>query len=266
MPFNGSGTFNPLITFVPNTEATAEDQNTQDTDFAGGLTNCVTRDGQGVMQTNFNANGFQVNHVANGTASTDAVNFGQLTSAINQSTPSGSILLFGGASAPSGFFMCDGTAISRTTYSVLFAVIGTTYGVGDGSTTFNLPDLRGRAPIGYGTGSGLTTRTIGSHGGEETHLLTTPEIPSHTHTDSGHTHTDAGHTHGPGAGSLFITSIGVNASIPVGGGIPIGNTATTTATGSASIQTGTANIQNTGGGCAHNNMQPWLAVNFIIKT
>ena len=86
---------------------------------------------------------------------------------INRETPTeaaGTIKTFGGASAPSGWSLCDGTAVSRTTFAALFAVIGTSYGVGDGSTTFNLPDFRGAAPAGAGTSVGYTeneTITLG---------------------------------------------------------------------------------------------------------
>lgn len=81
----------------------------------------------------------------------------------------GQIIMWPTTTAPENFLNCDGTAISRTTYAGLFAVLGTTYGVGDGSTTFNLPDLRGRSPMGSGTGSGLTARTIGAKLGAENH-------------------------------------------------------------------------------------------------
>lgn len=84
----------------------------------------------------------------------------------------GDIKPFGGSTIPANTVLCDGSAISRTTYANLFAVIGTTWGAGNGSTTFNVPDLRGRAIIGSGTGSGLTARTLGTQNiGEETHQL-----------------------------------------------------------------------------------------------
>lgn len=93
------------------------------------------------------------------------------------------------ATPPTSWFICDGTAKSRTTYAALFAVIGTTFGVGDGSTTFNIPDFRGRSPIGSGTGSavGATARSLWLTpttwvGGEEKHTLDVTEIPTHTHT------------------------------------------------------------------------------------
>ncbi len=96
---------------------------------------------------------------------------------------------------------CDATAVSRTVYSALYAIIGTTYGVGDGSTSFNLPDLRSRVPVGYNTDtiSGRSTRAIAAGAGTETHTLLDAEIPKHTHpiTDSGHIHatTETAHTH-----------------------------------------------------------------------
>lgn len=76
------------------------------------------------------------------------------------SSPTGAVIGFAGSSAPSGWLLCDGSAVSRTTYADLFTAIGTSYGVGDGSTTFNLPDLRGRVPVGVGQGSGLTNRAL----------------------------------------------------------------------------------------------------------
>lgn len=97
--------------------------------------------------------------------------------------PIGTIIMFASAVLPVNYLVCDGSAVSRTTYASLFTVIGTTWGVGDGSTTFNLPDLAGRAPVGAGAGSGLTVRTVGQKFGTETVLLTGAEsgVPAHTH-------------------------------------------------------------------------------------
>lgn len=104
--------------------------------------------------------------------------------------PAGSILMYGGASAPTGYVLCDGSAISRSTYAALFAVLSTTYGVGDGSTTFNVPDLRQRFPLGKAASG--TGNTLGGTGG-----------------NIDHTHIIRGHYHGMGTGAdLNITSSG----------------------------------------------------------
>ena len=121
--------------------------------------------------------------------------------------PVGTIQMYPLATAPTAttnggtWMVCDASAISRTAYSALYAIIGTSYGVGDGSTTFNLPDLRSRVPVGYNvdTISGRSTRAIAAGSGTETHTLLDAEIPKHTHptTDAGHDHatTETAHTH-----------------------------------------------------------------------
>jgi microcystin-dependent protein len=100
------------------------------------------------------------------------------------SIPSGAVIDFGGATAPDGWLLCDGSPVSRETYARLYDIIGTTYGIGDGATTFNVPDSRGRSSMGAGTGAGLTARLLGDKTGEETHTLTGAEsgLPAHKHT------------------------------------------------------------------------------------
>lgn len=168
----------------------------------------------------------------------------------------GSIELMAG-SAGSGWLVCDGSAVSRTTYANLFAVIGTTFGAGDGSTTFNLPDLRGRVPVGSGTGTGLTARSLGQTMGEETHTLTVTELPSHNHTinDSGHVHHER-----LGNGANANQLIGSGGSNPT---VANGVTTSTTALNTNSSTTGIT-INNTGGGAAFNQMQPGLVINYYI--
>lgn len=106
-----------------------------------------------------------------------------LTTGLVAATPTGSMIDFAGTSAPSGFLLCNGAAVSRTTYDILFGVIGTTWGAGDGSTTFNLPDFRRRVAVGSGgTGTGVLGNAVGNTGGSETETLTTMnQLPPHVH-------------------------------------------------------------------------------------
>lgn len=162
--------------------------------------------------------------------------------AVSVLMPSGSLMPYAGSSAPTGYFLCDGSAQSRTTYSALFAIIGTTYGSGDGSSTFNIPDLRGRVIAGQdnmggssanrltGLSGGVDGDVLGGSGGAESHTLSIAEIPAHTH------------------------------SVPASGSLPRGDSSFEAATDDA----GTSG--STGGGGAHNNVQPTIILNYIIKT
>lgn len=170
--------------------------------------------------------------------------------------PAGSIVVTARAAAPTGWLLCTGSAVSRTTYAGLFAAIGTTYGSGDGTTTFNIPDLRGRVIAGLDNMGGSDAgrldwaNTIGTTGGTQTHTLTTAEMPSHTHTQDAHTHT---------VGNVPTGLVGYGQGSPINGNaVQNLTTATTSST--------TATNQNTGGGGAHNNMQPTMLLNYIIKT
>lgn len=147
------------------------------------------------------------------------------------SIPVGTIWMYGGAGTPSGsaitpmdgWMICNGAAVSRTTYASLFNVIGTTYGAGNGTTTFNLPDLRGRVPMGAGTGSGLTARSIGTQTGVESVTLTAGQsgMPAHTHTYTAP-------TIGGGAVTNGITGGGITGGITGGGGTTGGSGQLTT--------------------------------------
>jgi microcystin-dependent protein len=120
--------------------------------------------------------------------------------------PAGIVSAFAGTTAPSGWLMCYGQAVSRTDYSALFTALSTTYGSGDGSTTFNIPDMRGRAVAGVdnmgGTAASRLTSTVltasntlGATGGTQTHTLITAELASHNHTQDSHNHTQSSHNH-----------------------------------------------------------------------
>jgi microcystin-dependent protein len=100
---------------------------------------------------------------------------------LNTNTPVGMISPYAGSTPPTGWLLCDGAAVSRTTYASLFTITSTTYGVGDGTTTFNVPDLRGRVPMGAGTGTGLTARTLGSTLGVESVTLTAAQSGTTAH-------------------------------------------------------------------------------------
>ena len=147
----------------------------------------------------------------------------------------GEIRAYAGSISPSKWLICDGSAISRTDYADLFAVIGTTYGTGDGSTTFNLPDLKGRTPIGSST-----TYALGSTGGEATHKLTVNEMPAHGHIYADRTFLYWASSSGSG-GVTFNTNNGWKYN-----------------------ESFSNAFMNTGGSQAHNNMQPYTAINFII--
>lgn len=153
--------------------------------------------------------------------------------------PAGTITPFAGSTAPSGWLLCYGQAVSRTTYAALYSAIGVAYGSGDGSTTFNLPDLRGRVPAGVDNMGGSDAarldwaNTLGTNGGAQTHTLQTSEMPAHDHPAS-----LGGSAGGDGSGLAWASTSTTNAIA----------------------------IQNTGGGGAHNNMQPTILLNYVICT
>lgn len=159
------------------------------------------------------------------------------------------VIAYAGATEPAGWKFCNGQAINRTTFSVLFGIVGTTYGIGDGSTTFNVPDLRGRSVFGVDNmgsigaagrlGSGATggitgTASLAASGGTQSHTLTTAELAAHTH----------GVTAEAGGGSELQLGVGGGFVAPLGGG----------STGSAGSNT------------SHNVLNPALVLNYLIKT
>ncbi len=141
------------------------------------------------------------------------------------------------STAPEGWLICDGSAISRTTFPALFTAIGTDYGVGNGSTTFNIPDGVGRVLVGAGTGtaSAATAHARGDESGDETHVITLAEMANH-----GHGITGSGSIVGDGAGTEYVTTAG-NKGAPI-------------------------TLDTSGADQPHNTMQPFFVANWIIKT
>ena len=179
--------------------------------------------------------------------------------------PPGSITAYGAATAPTGWLLCDGTAVSRTTYADLFAVVSTTFGTGDGSTTFNLPDFRGRFPIGKaasGTGS-----TLGGTGG----------TIDHTHTGPSHTHnvTTSNHQHSVPINTASGADINLNATPPYGAGtsftkthgVGLGAVANSSVAGMKSETGGGETVASAAGGTGTSGTgnPPFQAVTFIMK-
>lgn len=209
--------------------------------------------------------------------------------------PTGSVIDFAGSSNPTGWLLCFGQAVSRTTYSDLFALISTTYGVGDGSTTFNLPDLRGRTIAGKDDmggsaasritagGSGITGTTLGAAGGVQTHPLVTGELASHLHTASSsgasvdHSHVTPNHQHrhvlttGSQA-SIFGTGGNITMnyfSVGASGSTPAHlteNSGSGTTGGVSADHSHSISVNTAGSGTAHQNTQPTFILNKIIKT
>ena len=164
------------------------------------------------------------------------------------SNPPGIVLPFAGATAPTGYLLCDGAAVSRTTYAALFAIIGITYGVGNGTTTFNLPDTRGRVPVGKSTDTEFDT--LGKIGGEKLHTMTVAEMATHTHIQNAHSH--------------FFTT--VNDDFNGSGGNPPGFYTDSGGYREWYVNSVTATNQNAGSSTPFNVLQPYLTLNYIIKT
>ena len=269
-------------------------QNTTGTAAGLSATLAISSGGTGATSANAAANAILPSQTSNSgkyltTNGTDT-SWGTVSS--GTTLPTGALMPYAGASAPTGYLLCDGSSVSSSTYLALHAVISNTYGgsayTGAGALSFNLPDLRGRLPMGAGTGTGLnssgtgapsgtaqTARTRGQWLGEETHLLTTAELASHTHANTvgssaggsnqitGGMSANENHSHyldmSAYNGSGNYTAVGYNGPLYPNNG----QTRTTNLAHTHSI--GINNVA-AGGNSRHSVVPPVVVLNYIIKT
>jgi len=160
--------------------------------------------------------------------------------------PAGAVLPYAGSSTPSGYHLCDGASIAVASFPALFAAIGYTYG--GGGANFNVPDLRGRTVIGAGAGPGLTNRVLAAQGGQETVTLDTSTMPSHNHIIQA----EASTQNGTSVSNSYLCDATYPG--PYSGGLY------------STTQMGGDMVGYSGGNAAHENMQPFKVLNYIIKT
>ena len=249
------------------TSAKIADGEIVDADIAVGAAIDVSKL-NGVARTG-SANTFTGDQTVNGDLSvTDVTASGRVKDKSGYLAPVGTVNMFAGSSAPEGWLICDGSAVSSATYPDLYAVIGTTYGGNE--SNFNLPNMKGKVPVGLDTGD-ADFNALNNTGGAKTHALTTAEMPAHNHTadppntstttNGSHTHTYWKHytqvveeTYGEGSGYGHVGWI--TQSSPQTDAA--GNHAHT-------VDIPQFNSGTTGSGTAHNNLQPYIALNYIIK-
>jgi microcystin-dependent protein len=204
----------------------------------------------GASGDNFTVGGnLVVTGIPSGPTATAGTNTTQLATTafvLSNSNPVGGLIMWSTATAPTGWLLCAGAAVSRSTYAALFAVIGTTFGVGDGTTTFNLPNYTNRLP--YGT-------TVGATGGTADAI-----VVSHTHTA---TVSDPSHSHN--ISNLYASNITPTADGSSLTGWYFGGNSTTKTTDAATTGISVSNASSGSSG-TNANLPPYLGINFIIKT
>jgi microcystin-dependent protein len=256
-------------------------QNTTGTAAGLSATLAVTSGGTGATSANAAANAILPSQTSNSgkyltTNGTDT-SWGTVSS--GSTLPTGALMPYAGSSAPTGYLLCDGSSVSSSTYLALHAVLSNTYGgsayTGAGALSFNLPDLRGRLPMGAGTGTGQnasgtgapsgtaqTARTRGQWLGEETHLLTTSEMPSHAH--NGATGDAGSHSHTLSKEVLTYMGSGGSRYDPYPGSVWTGSPAAGLTISTQANHSHT--IPSNGSDGRHATIPPVVVLNYIIKT
>ncbi|HUC12092.1 MAG TPA: tail fiber protein [Stellaceae bacterium] len=161
---------------------------------------------------------------------------------------------FGFSFAPRGWAICAGQTLPINQYQALFALLGTTFG-GDGQRTFNLPDLRGRLALAFGQGTGLSNYSLGAAGGQETHTLTTNEVPGHNHSLNARNNGQANGTNIPGGAVSMGSGYAIEANNPV---------ENIYSSDAPTIAMGSASVGSAGGNQPHENRMPFLTINYCI--
>jgi microcystin-dependent protein len=262
MPRNGSGVYSLPAGYLAVTgqDATASQHNTPLEDIASEITASLPTAGTKAMSGNLQMGTNKITGMGDGLAAQDGATMANLAAYM----PAGVIVPYGGTTEPTGWLFCYGQAISRTTYATLFSAISTTYGTGDGSTTFNLPDLRGRVVAGQDDMGGSSANrltspingdTLGAAGGAESVTLARSDLPNDTVT----TTSEGDHSHA----YFNMTSLGISGGS--GGAREVFQiSATSTSTNGAHTHT----IPLNGGvtQTAHANVQPTIILNYIIRT
>ena len=260
--------------------------------LANGFTQLMYCDGTNVVLASVPINSTNGNVSIAGAASIsgsatvggDLAVTGAITSGGGLVMPTGAMLEYGGASAPTGWLICDGAAVSRSTYAALFAVIGSAYGNGDGATTFNVPNRTNRFGVGAGglyargsTGGSAseTTSAAGAHnhtGATGGTAITTAQMPSHNHTGTTSTNGDHNHSFQTGTGGAG----GAAGTVPTG----FNGSFSTLIVSTAGAHNHSFTTDSTGSGATHNHtistdglhshtvatVPPYVASNYIIKT
>ena len=284
---NAAGTTNVLVSSL------ARSDHTGTLSVANGGTGATTLTANNVILGNgTSAPTFVAPGTSGNLLTSNGTTWQSTTPAASSSLPTGALMPYAGASAPTGYLLCDGSSVSSSSYLALHAVISNTYGgsayTGAAGLNFTLPDLRGRLPMGAGTGTGLnssgtgapsgtaqTARTMGQWLGEETHLLTTTELPSHTHANTvGSSAGGSNQITGPMSQNENHSHTLVNYSSSTGSGTY--NIANRSGGNTDQLSTNSTNLAHThniginnvaaGGGSRHSVVPPVVILNYIIKT